>query len=237
MQGRWPGKFEFIKNGGSMEKNLNLGSVNDIGNSKGEMSRREMVRRLALGASAGVALPAVAAAHPVAKHLANSAAVGEAHAKSASANWSPAFFDAHQNETFTLLAERIIPGSAQAHVNRFVDLLVSVDTQEVQKKFLASLGALEAESLRRYSRPYQRLTESEQNQILTVASTAPRPVVPEKISDLSLDQMTLRDHFENLKEWVKGAYYSSEVGMKELGWDGQVVFASFPGCQHPGGHE
>ncbi|HVA00460.1 MAG TPA: gluconate 2-dehydrogenase subunit 3 family protein [Terriglobia bacterium] len=220
-----------------MDKNLDLESFNGLGGSRGGMSRREMVRRLALGASAGAALPAVAAAHPIAKHLAGPAAVAEVHAKSAAADWIPAFFDPHQNETFTLLAERIIPGSSQAHVNRFVDLLVSVDTQEVQKKFLASLGAIEAESRRRYSRTFQGLTESEQNEILTVASTAQAATVPENALDLALDQMTLRDHFENLKGCVKGAYYSSEIGMKDLGWDGQVAFTSFPGCQHPDGHE
>jgi hypothetical protein len=45
-----------------------------------------------------------------------------------------------------------------------------------------------------------------------------------------------REHFENLKGWVSGAYYSSEMGMKELGWTGDRVFAGFPGCAHPEGH-
>lgn len=39
-----------------------------------------------------------------------------------------------------------------------------------------------------------------------------------------------------MKGWVVGAYYSSEVGMRELGWTGDVMFESFPGCEHPGGH-
>ena len=49
-------------------------------------------------------------------------------------------------------------------------------------------------------------------------------------------RLTLRDHFDLLKGWIAGAYYSSEIGMRELGWTGNVVFAEFPGCQHPGGH-
>ena len=47
---------------------------------------------------------------------------------------------------------------------------------------------------------------------------------------------TTRDRFDELKGWIAGAYYSSEIGMRELGWTGQVFFASFPGCEHPGGH-
>jgi hypothetical protein len=48
--------------------------------------------------------------------------------------------------------------------------------------------------------------------------------------------LTLRDHFDLLKGRIAGAYYSSEIGMRELGWTGNVVHATFPGCDHPGGH-
>jgi hypothetical protein len=47
---------------------------------------------------------------------------------------------------------------------------------------------------------------------------------------------TLRDRFDLLKERIATAYYSSEKGMKELGWTGQMVHGAFPGCTHPGGH-
>jgi len=46
----------------------------------------------------------------------------------------------------------------------------------------------------------------------------------------------LRKHFENLKGWISGAYYSSEAGMRELGWTEDRVFEKFPGCEHPEGH-
>ena len=39
-------------------------------------------------------------------------------------------------------------------------------------------------------------------------------------------------HLKNLKRWVSGAYYSSETGMKELGWTGPRAFEAFPGCAH-----
>ena len=44
--------------------------------------------------------------------------------------------------------------------------------------------------------------------------------------------MTLRDHFDHLKGWIAGAYYSSEAGLKELGYTGQLFFTSFPDCDH-----
>ena len=208
------------------------------------INRREVIERLLGGAGAGLVVPGVAAAHPMHKHLMSEATLAEADAKAAAAEWSPEFLDPHQNETLIVLAERIIPGSTRAQVNRFIDLLLSVDTQENQKKFLASLSAFEAEGLNRYQHPFKDLTEEQQNQILTAASTE-KSGQPEGSGDWSWfavpkeageHRVTLRDHFENMKGWVRDAYYSSEVGMKELGWTGQVAWDSFPGCQHPEGH-
>jgi hypothetical protein len=188
----------------------------------------------------------VAAAHPIHKHLADAAALTEADAKVAAAEWAPEFLDSHQNETLIVLAERIVPGSTKAQVNRFIDLLLSVDNSENQQKFNNSLSALDGESLNRYGHPFKAIAEAQQSELLTTASTE-KPGraegkgdwswfdVPAKEGSEPL-RVTLRDHFENLKGWVSGAYYSSEVGMRELGWTGDVYFDSFPGCQHPEGH-
>jgi hypothetical protein len=131
-------------------------------------------------------------------------------------------------------------------VNRFVDTLISVDTQENQKKFLASLGAFDHEAITQYHQPFKDLTADQQTEILTAASTAQagspmqagrrrrRPVASAKQGEEPV--LTMRDHFENVKTWVSGAFYTSEVGMRELGWTGQVVFDSFPGCEHPDDH-
>lgn len=130
-------------------------------------------------------------------------------------------------------------------MNRFIDLLLSVDTQENQKKFLASLSAFDAEAINRHHQPFKDLTEGQQNAIVTQASTEKAGQengadwswfsVPSKEGSEEV-HITLRDYFENLKTWVSGAYYSSEAGMKELGWTGQVMWDSYRGCQHPEGH-
>ncbi len=202
-------------------------------NSETGINRREMVRRLMLAGGAGFALPGIAEGHPIARHLANQGATAKTASAAAKTDGSPAFLDPHQSKTLEVLGERIIPGSSKAQVNRFIDLLLSVDTQDAQKKFIASLSAFEAESLKRFSHPYKDLTVSQQNEILTSASTAKHGEATEG----QPHQITLRDHFENLKGWVSGAYYSSEIGMKELGWTDQVFFTSFPGCQDPGQHQ
>jgi hypothetical protein len=169
-----------------------------------------------------------------------------AYSQTAAADWQPVFLDSHQNETLIALAEQILPNSTQAQVNRFIDTLISVDTQENQKKFLASLGAFDHEGITRYKQPFKELSEDQQNGILTAASTAKpsepgqggrrrrRPTVATPGGEEPV--LTLRDHFENIKGWVSGAFYSSEFGMKELGWTGQVAWESLPGCPHPDGH-
>lgn len=210
-----------------MNKDQELTVQSNHHNSKDGINRREMVRKLMLAGGAGLALPGIAEGSAAGMPRANHAQSVETGVKAAKSNWTPEFLDPHQNETLIVLAERIIPGSGGAQVNQFIDLLLSVDTQDAQKEFLASLSAFEAESLRRYSHPFKDLTETQQNDILTFASTA----APGQAEEGQPKQVTIRDHFENIKEWVAKAYYSSEAGMKELGWTGQVFFTSFPGCQ------
>jgi hypothetical protein len=195
------------------------------------LNRRQLVQRLLGTAGTGLVL---------------GRATEAADTKPAEPDWQPVFFDSHQNETLIVLAERILPNSTQAQVNRFIDTLISVDTQENQKKFLASLGAFDHEGIARYNRPFKDLAEDQQNAILTAASTAQpsepgqggrrrrRPTVPKPGGDEPA--LTLRDRFENVKGWVSGAFYSSEFGMKELGWTGQVAWEGLPGCPHPDGH-
>lgn len=190
-------------------------------------SRREMVRRLLAGIGAGAAWPFLSGAHPIHKHLASDSLLGRADAQLADENWKPLFLNSQQNQTLIVLSESIVPGSKNALVNRFIDLLLSVDTHENQQKFTASLTAFDAESQHRFGHPFKAASPAEQNALLTAASS------DEAHTDSS---SALREHFENLKGWISGAYYSSEAGMAELGWTGDRFFEKFPGCPHPEGH-
>lgn len=196
------------------------------------LGRREAIQALVGGIGAGIAVPALADSHPVRHHLADSASLAEADAAASAADWKPSVLDAHQSETLASLGERIVPGSARANTHRFVDRLLSVDKPENVRKFLGSMGALEGEAIRRFGHPWKALAEPQQVELLTAASTG-APGEPDASGER---RPTLRDHFDNLKGWIAGAYYSSEIGMRELGWTGNVFYESFPGCTHPGGH-
>jgi hypothetical protein len=206
------------------EANSPLVVLDKVDAANRRLTRREMMQRLMLAAGATAAWPIVSASHPFFTHLGNSSIFDEAE-KLAAANWKPLFFSARQNESFIAMAESVVPGSTKAQVNRFVDLLLSVDSEGNRKHFVDSLGAFEAESQKRFAKNFPALDDSQKHALLTDASDA-----AEK------KEHGLADHFENLKGWISGAYYSSEVGMRELGWTGDYAFASFPGCEHPEGH-
>jgi hypothetical protein len=186
----------------------------------GQLTRRQMVQRLLMGASAGAAWPLVEASHPIHQRLMNDAIFDEVE-KLGAVDWKPVFLNAQHNEALIALAESIVPGSTKAQVNRFIDLLLSVDKPESQRDFAESLAAFEAEAQKRFGKNFSALDDSQKNMILT---------------DATEKQFTLHGHFENLKGWVTGAYYSSEAGMRELGWTGDYAFEKLLGCEHPEGH-
>lgn len=186
----------------------------------GQLTRREMVRRLFASMGAGAAWPLVAVSHPIFEHLKNDAILAEVE-KLGAADRKPIFLNGQQDETLIALAESMVPGSTKAQVNRFIDLLLSVDKPKSQRDFAESVAAFNAEAQKLFAKNFPALDDNQKNMLLT---------------NVSEKQSPLHGHFENLKGWVSGAYYSSEAGMRELGWTGDYVYESFPGCEHPEGH-
>jgi len=199
----------------------------------GQLTRREMVRRLLAAAGAGTAWPLLAASHPIHELFRNEAVLEEAE-NLAAADWRPLVLNSQQDETLSALAERIVPGSTKAQVNRFIDLLLSVDTAKHKQKFAESLAVFEAGSQKRFGKRFPSLDASQQNMLLTDASAY--PAKEDSSGSAGRENRGLYKDFENLKGWISGAYYSSEMGMRELGWTPDRVFASFSGCEHPEGH-
>ena len=180
-----------------------------------KLTRREMVEKLLAGIAAGVAWPLIASSHPIHQHVKNGATLDRADAAQKASNWKPLFLNPQQSETLVALSESIVPGSEKAHVNRFIDLLLSVDSTQNQKKFTASLDVFEGEAQRRFGRSFHELAANEKDELLTSLST----------------KGAHQKHFHDVKQWVTIAYYSSEDGMRELGWTENRAFRVFPGCE------
>ena len=203
--------------------------LSSVPNSR-RLTRREILQNLAGGLGASIALPGVLSGHPVQKHLLNALTLDET--KTASPDWAPQFLSAGQNESFTLLAEQILPGSMKTQVNRIVDLLLTIDTSANQKAFLASLSEFESEAQKDYGKPLVSLSEIQHKELLTSASAVSGS---DKYESTQMPA-NFRDSFENLKGWIVGTYYSTEQGMRELGWTEDVYFEAPAECEHEDEH-
>ena len=205
------------------------------------VGRRTLLQSFAAGVGAAFAIPGIAGAqeHPVQHHMA-AGTTAAAQKKVAAAAYKPELLDAHQMKTLEVLAEAIVPGSTEAKVAPFLDTLVAVDSAENQRNFLGALGAFDMFAIDKFNKPWIALTPVEQDTLLQTASTtAPgnRPGIPAiGVAGSTAGKATIGDHFNNLKGWIAGAYFSSEKGARELGWDGNVFHTELPGCTHPDGH-
>ena len=212
----------------AMKKELALPVIGSNVGARRLLSRRALVQRL----FAGAAWPIVSAAHPFYAHLENGTAF-DLQDQLPIFNGKPVFLNQFENRRLVVLAERIVPGSEKAQVSRFIDLLLSVENEKHQRDFVDSLAAFEAESGKRFGKRLTGLEGAQLDEILTDASV--KKVGGQATSDES-NENDVHAHFEILKGWISGAYYSSEAGMRELGWTGEYVFEDFPGCEHPDGH-
>jgi hypothetical protein len=186
--------------------------------------RREALQTLLGTVGVGFALPSIVEAqHPVHQHLASPATLEQAQQNAAVAAYTPEFLDAHQLKTLEALAETIVPGSTTARVAPFLDQLIAVESAKNQAAFLGALGAFDMAAIAKHGKAWNAITATEQDGIMREASTAD-------------PKSAIRGHFQNIKDWIAGAYYSSEQGMRELGWTGNMFFAELPGCTHSGGH-
>ena len=197
------------------------------------MKRRELFRRAAAGV-VGAALPASAAERHAGHEAPKQFPDGHDASKDlARADWKPVFLDAHQDATLVALADRIIPatdtpGAKAALVNRFIDRLLAAETPDVKRAFLASLGYLDGECIARYRAPFVDLPEATQVEFLKLIAYPHSYVTWQS----NRSEFAGHEHFRNLKGWISRTFYGSEVGMKELGWTGNVFHGDYPGCAH-----
>jgi hypothetical protein len=149
-------------------------------------------------------------------------------------NWKPAFLDQGQNETLIALSDVIIPatdtpGAKEALVNRYLDLVLAGEPAESQQKFVDSLNYIDSESQRLFAKGFVSLTPQDQSDLLQPLAYPLRPSfwLNKDAPDPGVE------HFDRLKSMIAVAYYTSEIGERELGWDGTFTHGPFQGCDHP----
>lgn len=147
-------------------------------------------------------------------------------------NWRPKFVSDHQNDILVRLCELIIPatdtpGAKEALVNRFLDHLMAVQPPDTQKEFLTALDYMDEECKTRYKSEFLATPEPLQIEFLTLIAY---PHSYPTWADHTVIPFPGNKYFSDMKGWIVGAYYSSEIGMKELGWDGTFPHGDLKGC-------
>jgi hypothetical protein len=198
------------------------------------INRRDLIRG-ALFASAASALGAqFSLAQAISSEL-TPAARGEDGSKFLSdPNWKAVFLNEHQNETLIVLSDVIIPstdspGAKDALVNRYLDLLLSVQPAAFQGEFLEALAFIDSESQKQFAKDFRELATDDQIWLLTAwayPSDSDHWIKVEGTVDPG------QQHFERVKALIAAAFYGSEIGLKELGWDGEFTHGPYEGCEH-----
>src|SRR5215470_12308372 len=188
------------------------------------ISRRDILRTLSLGAVGSYALRAIPLA--AAEH-AHRAIKNE---KKAAANlYTPKFFSSHQYQTLQALSQSIIPadedsgGAIEAGAPEFIDLLAS-ENPEFQLKLGGGMMWLDATCIVRYGHAYLECAPAEQKEMLDLIAFRANAV-----RDPSLSQGV--EFFSFLRSMTADGFFTSEIGIKYLGYVGNTfVKGDFPGC-------
>jgi gluconate 2-dehydrogenase gamma chain len=187
------------------------------------ISRREVLKSLSVGAFAGSVLrviPAEAAEH------AHSMVAEEK--KRASGSYTPKFFSGQQYKTLQALCQSIIPadgdsgGAMEAGAPEFIDLLSS-ENPEYQLTLGGGLMWLDSACTDRYGKAYLDCAFAQQKEILDLIAYRKNAV-----TDLSVSQGV--QFFAVLRNLTADGFFTSEIGIKYLGYVGNTFLKEFPGC-------
>jgi hypothetical protein len=186
------------------------------------ISRRDVLKSLVMGAAATSVLRTIPAQ---AAEYAHRMVAAE---KAAATVYAPKFFPAHQYKTLQTLCQTIIPadsdsgGAIEAGAPEFIDLLTSENT-EYQVKLGGGLMWLDGTCSDRYGKLYLDCTPQQQKEILDQIAYRNNAV-----TDPSISQGV--EFFSFLRNMTADGFFTSEIGIKYLGYIGSTFLKEFPGC-------
>jgi len=145
------------------------------------------------------------------------------------AGFRPAFFTDHEFETVRILADLIIPrdersGSAtEARVPEFMDFMMADrDTkQEGRSAMKNGLAWIDQESLRRFSRSFVQSNDRQRTGLLDDIAW-PARARPEMQPGVVF--------FNSFRDLTASGFWSSEMGVKDLQYQGNAVVPEWRGC-------
>jgi gluconate 2-dehydrogenase subunit 3-like protein len=142
--------------------------------------------------------------------------------------YQPKFFDPHQYKTLESLCETILPadansgGAIEAGAPEFIDLLTS-ENAEYQSQLGDGLRWLDSTCTARYGKAYLDCTPQQQTEILDLIAYRKNAAQDESLKDAV-------EFFTFLRNFTADGFFTSQIGIKYLGYKGNTYLTSFPGC-------
>ncbi len=155
-------------------------------------------------------------------------AVKQEKAQTTAGTYTPKYFTAQQYETLRSLCQTIIPadadcgGAIEAGAPEFIDLLTS-ENEDYQARLGGGLLWLEATCHARFGNDYLKCQPSQQKEILDSIA----------FRNNARTDPTLHigmDFFSFLRKLTADGFFTSEIGVKYLGYIGNEFLEEFPGC-------
>jgi gluconate 2-dehydrogenase subunit 3-like protein len=188
------------------------------------LTRRDILRTLAMGAIGGSVLQVIPAEAAEYAHQ----MVRKEKAASPAGKYAPKFFSAHQYETLNALCDAIIPkdeesgGAVEAGAPEFIDLLSS-ENPKYQLKLGGGLFWLDNFCSDRYEKAYLDCTPEQRREVLDLIAfrknAKQNPALSQGVAFFAL-----------LRNMTCDAFYTSKIGIADLQYIGNTTVREFPGC-------
>lgn len=188
------------------------------------ISRRGILKSLAMSAAATSVLRVIPAQAAEYAHKMIAAEKAATPAK----GYAPKFFSAHEYKILQALCQTIIPadadsgGAIEAGAPEFIDLLTS-ENKDYQLTLGGGLLWLDGACADRYSKAYLDCSTEDQKQMLQQIAFRENAV-----TNPGLGQGI--EFFAFLRSMTADAFFTSEIGIKYLGYIGNAYLTAFPGC-------
>jgi hypothetical protein len=188
------------------------------------ITRRDILKSLTITAITGSVLRVIPAeAAEYAHHM-----VQANKAATPAGAYIPKYFSAHDYKTLQTLCQTIIPadsetgGAIEAGAPEFIDLITS-ENEEYQLELGGGMMWLNNTCLDRYNKQYLECSEAQQKEILD-------QIAYRKNAKENPGLGAGVEFFALLRKLTADGFFTSEIGINYLGYVGNTVLASFPGC-------
>lgn len=192
--------------------------------SEHSISRRDVLRTLALGAAGGSVLQVIPAKAAEFAHQ----AIQREKSAAPSGKYAAKYFSAHQYEMLTNLCDTIIPpddksgGAVEGGAPEFIDLLTS-ENEKYQLRLGGGLQWLDGYCVDRYGAAFLECTPEQRKETLDLIAFRKNAK-----ADPTLSQGVA--FFAFLRKMTCDAFYTSKIGIADLQYIGNTTLREFPGC-------